>query len=392
MLVGGLVALVAVAVAVVLVVLSPFGDDEELVAGAGSEGPTAGAPDAQDEQDTSAEAEPDPESAPPGPPLSQVDLDATEVRIDVGDGPVTIVLSDGQGELADGRQVRRVRDLTVRGDITGNGAEEVAVVLTVERGSGDAEVPALAVLTDDPDLGAAPLEPPLLAVPVRDGAWDAIEDGYIEAIGVREGGIEFALIAPPAGSASLVFTDQRADPLVDNRRVEARLTYSDGGWSAEADGPVTRAAADFTARAGVPAQELLCSGRSVLRGSNPTCVGTPMDGSGGDVEVSLLVVDDSGGFRGATGRPAPVSSAVEVRRIMGSGEHFCRDIADQAARDSLSWALPMAAVAYWFDDGRPERMDASQNGIPCQTVFDGVASFLNGADGVIAPYGAVLRP
>ena len=382
--------LVAVAVTAVLVVLDPFGDEDEIAVRDGSEETAAAQTDGQGEEDPQVEPHTDPDPEPPGVPLSQVDLDATEVRIDHGEGPVTVVLRDGQGELDDGRRFRRVPDLTVRGDLTGNGAEEIVVVLSVERGSGDANLPAIGVLTDDADLGAISLEPPLLAVPARNGAWGSIEDGFIEAIGVRDGGLEVALIAQPPGNASLVFTDQRADPLVENRRPEIRLTYTDGGWSAEADGPVTRAAADFTARAGVPAQDLLCSGRSLLRGSNPTCVGSPMDGSSGEVEVSLLVVDDSGGFRGATGRPAPVSSASEVRRIMGPGEHFCRDLADQSARDSLSWALPMVAVAYWFDDGMPDRMDASQNGIPCQTVFDGVAAFLNGADGVIAPYEVVL--
>lgn len=395
LLTAGLGVLVAAGLTAAIVVLDPFGEEEASVADGSREladDPVSG----DDDRDSELRADPEPEAetdpGPSGVPLSQIDLDAAELRIDHGEGPVTVVLRGGQGELDDGRWVRRIRELTVRGDVTGDGVEEIVVVLAVERGGGDAEVPAVAVLTDDAELGATSLEPPRLTVPARDRAWDPVEDGFVGAISVRDGGIELGLVAQPPGESSLVFTDQRADPLVENRRPEIRLTYLGDSWSAEADGPITRAAADFAERAGVPAQELLCDGRPVpWRGANPSCVGSPVDGSGGDVEVSLLVVDDRGGFRGEAGRPPPVSSAAEVRRVLGPGEHFCRDIAERAAEDSLSWALPMAAVAYWFDDGMPQRMDASQNGIPCQTVFDGVAAFLNGVDGVIAPHDATLR-
>ncbi len=390
LLVGGLAVLVIGAGIAALVVLSPFGGDEQTLAGDEQTQTTEGAEPGEDESEPDTTLSETAEDR--GPPLSQVDLDNTELRVDHGNGPVTVELTGGEGVLEDGRRVRRMWDLTVRGDVTGDSTDEIVVVLAVARPDGAGEVPAVGVLTDDPERGATPLEPPQLAVPVRDGAWEVVEQGEIEAIGVHDGGIELALLAPPRGVSSLTFSDDRADPLVDNRRPEIRLTFDGAEWSAEADGPVTRAAAEFTARAGVPAQQLLCTGRGFRRGSNPTCIGSPMDGSAGDVEVSLLVVDDGGGFRGATGRPAPVSSATQVRRIMGPGDHLCRDIAAQSERDDLVWALPMAAVAYWFDEGMPDRMDAAQNGIPCQTVFDGVAAFLNGRDGVIGGYDAVYAP
>ena len=394
LLIGGLAVLVVAAIAAVVVVLEPFGDDELDVADGSQQTaenepePESEGPGAEGEQ---AQADQDPDPDPAGVPLGQVDLDAAELRIDHGAGPVTVVLRDGEGLLDDGRLVRRVPELTVRSDVTGNGAEEIVMVLVVERSAADAEVPAIAVLTDDPDVGASSLEPPLLELPERGGTWSSIDDGFVEAISVHDGGIEVALIAALPGNDTLVFTDERADPLVENRRPEIRLSYRNGDWSAEADGPVTRAAADFAARAGFSVEELMCSGRAFDRGGNPTCIGLSMDDSSDVVEVSLLIVDDTGGFRGSTGRPAPVSSAHEVRRILGPGEYFCRDIAEQADSDDFPWELPMAAVAYWFDDGMPERMDASQNGIPCQTVFDDVAAFLLGTDGSVEPYDAVLN-
>lgn len=42
---------------------------------------------------------------------------------------------------------------------------------------------------------------------------------------------------------------------------------------------------------------------------------------------------------------------------------FCRDIAGLGYDYS-------AAVAYWTREGRPDRMDADRNGIPCETVYD----------------------
>jgi outer membrane protein assembly factor BamB len=57
----------------------------------------------------------------------------------------------------------------------------------------------------------------------------------------------------------------------------------------------------------------------------------------------------------------------------GSGL-FCRDLYSQDA--PFSWA-----VLYWIAEGRPDRMDADRNGIPCETVYPGpeIDSFIESA-------------
>ena len=58
------------------------------------------------------------------------------------------------------------------------------------------------------------------------------------------------------------------------------------------------------------------------------------------------------------------------------GDHFCRDL------HYLTGSHPRAyfgAVAYWFQEGRPDRMDADRDGIPCETVYS-----LSDIDGVWA--------
>jgi hypothetical protein len=42
---------------------------------------------------------------------------------------------------------------------------------------------------------------------------------------------------------------------------------------------------------------------------------------------------------------------------------FCRDL------DARSYAYPNV-VAYWFREGKPDRMDADRNGIPCEALYD----------------------
>ena len=57
---------------------------------------------------------------------------------------------------------------------------------------------------------------------------------------------------------------------------------------------------------------------------------------------------------------------------------FCRDLA------GMGYGL-FEAVAYWMAEGAPDRMDADQNGIPCETVYpDTFESFLNAAIGTPA--------
>lgn len=68
----------------------------------------------------------------------------------------------------------------------------------------------------------------------------------------------------------------------------------------------------------------------------------------------------------APDRPAwqlPMFAAADARTTTAlAGGLFCRDL--QAAGHSLDEAL-----AYWVREGRPARMDADGNGIPCETVY-----------------------
>ena len=68
--------------------------------------------------------------------------------------------------------------------------------------------------------------------------------------------------------------------------------------------------------------------------------------------------------------------------IMGPGK-FCRDVLDLET-GLPEWMGPevrhFGAVLYWFMEGRPDRMDADVNGIPCETLVDAgvIAAFWDG--------------
>ena len=51
-------------------------------------------------------------------------------------------------------------------------------------------------------------------------------------------------------------------------------------------------------------------------------------------------------------------------QTVGSGL-YCRDLIDEEIYASNYFG----AVGYWFRDGRPDRMDADKDGIPCETVY-----------------------
>jgi hypothetical protein len=66
---------------------------------------------------------------------------------------------------------------------------------------------------------------------------------------------------------------------------------------------------------------------------------------------------------------------------------FCRDLAApppdrQEVREGVDYYLSYGlAVWYWYAAGRPDRMDADLDGIPCETVYDSdeVAAFWDSA-------------
>jgi hypothetical protein len=304
-----------------------------------------------------------------------------ELLVDVGQGPLPVALSDGTGELEDGRGVRLVEELAITGDTTGDGAEESVAVLAVEHGVSDAELPALAVIAEHPDAGAHPLPPPRLVVPWRTTPWSTAP-GLVDGIGIVAGGIELGLVAPAIGSNDVVLDDSRADPLSGNRRHELRLEYDAVAetWQPSADGPLTRLALDVARGEGYTPETLVCDGRVDARGQLAACRSPRTFDEPDELEVVLLAVDDDGGVRVSLGDPDLVNTATQVRTLMGPGEHLCRDLLERDGSDPFVWDLPFAAIAYWFDQGMPDRMDQAQNGIPCETVWDGIAAFLDGSD------------
>jgi hypothetical protein len=93
-----------------------------------------------------------------------------------------------------------------------------------------------------------------------------------------------------------------------------------------------------------------CPSSTLRRGTVLQCVKT-----GGDDEAGLLILilDDEGNYDFDVGDTT----------INSTPGLFCRDL--------VAMETPyFYAVAYWFDQGRPARMDAEGNGIPCETVYD----------------------
>jgi len=108
-----------------------------------------------------------------------------------------------------------------------------------------------------------------------------------------------------------------------------------------------------TARAGVPRDDQsLAAGETAPAGA-----------------MILLTVSDGSVQEAA---PPPVEEPRVARREVTDlvSGLFCRDL----RASGFSYA---EAVRYWDREGRPDRMDAAQNGTPCQTVYDSseVASY-----------------
>lgn len=70
----------------------------------------------------------------------------------------------------------------------------------------------------------------------------------------------------------------------------------------------------------------------------------------------------------ADGNGIPCETVYDMGEFMAlagdlSQDLLCRDVFE-AGGDTAT------AVAYWLREGRPDRMDADGNGIPCETVYD----------------------
>ncbi len=86
------------------------------------------------------------------------------------------------------------------------------------------------------------------------------------------------------------------------------------------------------------------------------------------VGVVMIVVSDDGVARWLAGTDIPDNQErLEAAWAADAGRHFCRELAAEAGVVfSVGY---VGAVAYWFMEGMPERMDADLDGVPCETVF-----------------------
>lgn len=87
--------------------------------------------------------------------------------------------------------------------------------------------------------------------------------------------------------------------------------------------------------------------------------------------IVILLTGDDGSIKHVEDRGIAAAYAAAP-----SGQ-FCRDLI--ASESELSSYF--GAVAYWFREGRPDRMDADRDGIPCETVYPlwDIASFWAGS-------------
>ena len=114
-------------------------------------------------------------------------------------------------------------------------------------------------------------------------------------------------------------------------------------------------------------------GTRLSAGTEWVCV--PAETGEGEYPVlTALVLDDAGTVavaQSGTWYPDLLPGTVSDR--LGAGK-FCRDVLNPEIGLSDWVADPgrryFGAVLYWFEEGRPNRMDADINGIPCETLVD----------------------
>ena len=95
----------------------------------------------------------------------------------------------------------------------------------------------------------------------------------------------------------------------------------------------------------------------------------------GGVIAYVLDVDGRAAYDVATDIPASTEGLVEAYRNAPKGL-FCRDLRneDVEAYPFRQLSTPSGdffwSLVYWSLEGRPDRMDADLNGIPCETLYD----------------------
>ena len=212
--------------------------------------------------------------------------------------------------------------------------------------------------------GAADLGPPDLAdgtpdpvegtVAADDAVVEALDDASVEVDGPDEdgAGTPRAGDAPPAtgpdASPPAVEAPDAPDPQQLRAQLESALTPRFAGTH-QVVCPVT------SARFG---EHLTCEAQ-LLATAPPE--ETPLG-------VFVLFVDERRGYQAfgyRDGWRGPESMTADV-----GSQALCRDIL--AELDFYGEYPQLTLLAYWHHQGRPARMDATGDGIPCQTVIDGM--------------------
>lgn len=116
--------------------------------------------------------------------------------------------------------------------------------------------------------------------------------------------------------------------------------------------------------------EQITSDPTLGKGSVAKCVPATI-GEGEYPVLTVLVLDDAGTIAvSQAGLPYDVLNADRIVDQLGAGL-FCRDILGDSYLTSSVHDTDLqyfGAVLYWFMEGRPDRMDADRNEIPCETL------------------------
>lgn len=119
----------------------------------------------------------------------------------------------------------------------------------------------------------------------------------------------------------------------------------------------------------------------VARGDVFACAGVPRTEPGFELDpvgVVFYVVDDSRTVAWLDGTDVPDTTSALVAEYESAPKGlFCRDLRSADAGASLFSAVGRRpadgffwSLVYWSLEGQPDRMDADQNGIPCETLYE----------------------
>ena len=115
------------------------------------------------------------------------------------------------------------------------------------------------------------------------------------------------------------------------------------------------------------------TGGPLLTGSVVKCLPADVPAEGQHPIITVLILDEVGTFAvSQSGIVYPMLDPETVVSTLGPGR-LCREIADEGSELSVQLPEPgvkyFGTLLYWFMEGRPTRMDADGNGVPCDTLF-----------------------